>query len=326
MATHLGTLKRVFIRDVWKHEEGDFTPWLAQAENVALLAAAIGIELEVTGVEVPVGPFSADILAKNSSGEFIIIENQFGKTDHDHLGKILTYAATLNASALVWIAERFTDEHRKAIEWLNDHTSNDLSLFAVELELWRIDDSRPAVQFNVLSEPSETVRQATAVRAAGPLSGARQLQGEFWTAFREQLLAKKVVVSAQAARPQYWFNVSLGRSYIYLSNIASVTDERIGVRVYISNRIASEVLPQLEAQKSEIELEISSSLKWNPNPNAIDKVIVLDRTADLNDRSKWPEYLEWLCENVSRFKKAFEPRIKQLKYPQLEGEPNPSDL
>ena len=148
MVIQLGTLKRVFIRDVWKHEDSDFTPWLAQAENVAQLAAAIGMELEVTGVEVPVGPFSADILAKNSSGEFIIIENQFGKTDHDHLGKILTYAATLNASAVIWVAERFTDEHRKAIEWLNDHTSNDLSLFAVELELRRIlaqqlDFSRP---------------------------------------------------------------------------------------------------------------------------------------------------------------------------------------
>jgi hypothetical protein len=320
MSPTLGSLKKVLIRDVWKHEAGDFTPWLAQVENIAQLAAALGMELEVTGVEVPVGPFSADILAKNSSGEFIIIENQFGKTDHDHLGKVLTYAATLNASAVVWIAERFTDEHRKAIEWLNDHTSNDLSLFAVELELWQIDDSRPAVQFNVLSEPSETVRQATVARTAGPISEARQLQGEFWAGFRERLLAKKVVMSAQAARPQYWFNVALGRAYIHLSSIASVADGRIGVRVYISNRVASEALPQLEAQRTQIETEIGSSLKWNPNPNAIDKVIVLDRSADLNDRSKWPEYFEWLSEQVSRFKKAFEPRIKQLKYPEFEGE------
>ncbi|WP_256807004.1 DUF4268 domain-containing protein [Bradyrhizobium sp. Bra64] len=318
MIAQLGTLKRVVIREVWKFEDSDFTPWLAQSENIARLAAAIGMELEVTGVEVPVGPFSADILAKSSSGEFIIIENQFGKTDHDHLGKVLTYAATLNASAVVWIAERFTDEHRKAIEWLNDHTSNDLSLFAVELQLWRIDESRPAVQFNVLSEPSEIVRQATAVRDAGPVSEARQLQGEFWTGFREVLLTKKIVGSAQAARPQYWFNVALGRANVHLSNIASVADSRIGVRVYISNRIASEALPQLEAQKAEIETEIGSSLKWNPNPNAIDKVIVLDRAADLADRTKWPEYFEWLCEQVSRFKKAFEPRIRQLKYPQLD--------
>jgi hypothetical protein len=89
------------------------------------------LELQVEGVEVPVGPFSADILAKDTSENFVIIENQFGKTDHDHLGKVLTYAATLDASAVIWIAERFTDEHRKAIEWLNDHTSEGLGLYAV---------------------------------------------------------------------------------------------------------------------------------------------------------------------------------------------------
>jgi hypothetical protein len=90
--------------------------------------------------------------------------------------------------------------------------------------------------------------------------------------------------------------------------------------------VASEALPQLEAQKSEIESEIGSPLKWNPNPNAIDKVIVLDRGADLNDRTKWPEYFEWLCERVAQFKRAFEPRIKQLKYPQLEAAPDLSEL
>lgn len=96
--------------------------------------------------------------------------------------------------------------------------------------------------------------------------------------------------------------------------------------VYISNRVASEVLPQLETHKDEIELEIGSSLKWNPNPNAIDKVILLDRTADLNDRTKWPEYIEWLCDQVLRFKKTFEPRIQRLTYPPMEGEPELSSL
>ena len=113
-------------------------------------ADAIGLELQVEGIEVPVGPYSADILAKDASGNFVIIENQFGKTDHDHLGKILTYGATLDATAVVWIAERFTDEHKKAIEWLNEHTSEDLALYAVEIELWRIDTSKPALRFNVL--------------------------------------------------------------------------------------------------------------------------------------------------------------------------------
>ncbi|MHC2464878.1 hypothetical protein [Bradyrhizobium embrapense] len=135
---------------------------VAQEENIAKLSNEIGLELQVDRIEVPVGPYWAYILAKQSRGGYVVIENQFGKTDHDHLGKIITYAATLGATAIVWIAERFTDEHKKAIEWLNEHTSVDLSMYAVEIELWQIDGSKPAVRFNVLSRPTEIARQANA--------------------------------------------------------------------------------------------------------------------------------------------------------------------
>jgi hypothetical protein len=316
VAIDLGDLKKVGVRDVWKHEALDFTPWLAAEATFKKLADAIGIEMQVEQVEVPVGPFSADILAKDASDNYIIIENQFGKTDHDHLGKVLTYAATLNATSVVWIAERFTDEHRKAIEWLNDHTIEDLSLYAVEIELWQIDSSKPAVQFNVLSQPSEIVKRAVAIKTQGPLSESRKLQLAFWTGFRELLLKKKIVASAQTARAQYWFNISLGRANIHLSAIANVADGRIGLRVYISNKIASEALPQLEAERHPIEAEIGAPLRWNPNANAIDKVILLDRDADLDNRENWPEYLDWLTDHVSKFKKAFEPRIKKLSITQ----------
>lgn len=128
----LGQMKRRDAADLWKHEGYDFTPWLATADNIGRLADALGIELQVEATEVPVGPFSADILAKDSDNNYVVIENQFGKTDHDHLGKILTYAATLGATAVVWLAEHFTDEHRKTIEWLNEHTRDlsDIDLLA----------------------------------------------------------------------------------------------------------------------------------------------------------------------------------------------------
>lgn len=313
MNIDLGQLKRVEVRTVWKFEDAHFTPWLAEEAIFKKLSDALGFEMQVEQIEVPVGPYSADILAKDSSSKFVVIENQFGKTNHDHLGKILTYAATLNAMTVVWIAEQFTDEHRRAIEWLNDHTTEELSLYAVELELWQIDDSKPAVQFNVLSQPSEIVKHASAIKAQGPLSEARKLQLEFWTEFRALLLQKRVVTSAQSPRAQYWFNVSLGRAHIHLSNIANVADGRIGVRVYISNKIASEALPQLMAERQGIESEIGEPLEWNPNENAIDKIILLDRNADLTLRDKWPEYMSWLVERVGRFKKAFEPRIRKLK-------------
>jgi hypothetical protein len=320
MSVDLGQMRKVGVRDVWKHEELEFTPWLANHENFTKLADALGyLELQVEGVEVPVGPFSADILAKDGDGNFVVIENQFGKTNHDHLGKVLTYAATLNASAVVWIAERFTDEHRRAFEWLNDHTSEDLSLYAVELVLWQIDQSKPAVQFNVLSQPSDIVRKATAVKSAGPITDAKKLQLEFWTAFRVALLERKTVSSAQTPRPQYWFHVALGRSNIFLSLIANTADGRIGIRVYLRKQIAVMALDRLKAERVAIENEIGEPLQWDPNPDNEDKTIMLDRPADLNDRSKWPEYVAWLAERVTKFKKAFEPRIKKLDLSQAQG-------
>jgi Domain of unknown function (DUF4268) len=316
MLIDLGQIKKLLISELWKHEEHEFTLWLANEENIGKLASAIGLELQVEGVEVPVGPFSADILAKDSSGRFVVIENQFGKTDHGHLGKILTYAATLGATSVVWIAERFTDEHHKAIEWLNEHTSDDLGLYAVEIELWKIDQSKPALRFNVLSEPSEIIRQATAVKSAGPISDAQKLQLEFWTAFRDKLLEQKVVSSVQTPRPQYWFDVALGRSNIHLWNTANTTDGRIGVRVYIGNKIADAALPQLLAEREAIESEIGEKLQWNPNPDNFDKII-LSRDADLNDRNTWREYISWLVERVDKFKKAFGSRVKKLDLSQL---------
>lgn len=312
MSIDLGQMRRVSVRDVWKHEEQEFTPWIANDENFAQLAIALGLELEVEGVEVPVGPFSADILARDTNGKVVVIENQLGKTDHDHLGKVLTYAATLNASAVVWIAERFTDEHRKAFEWLNDHTSEELGLYAVEVALWRIDQSKPAVQFNVLSQPSEIIRKATAAKSAGLMTDTKQLQLEFWSEIRDALLERKVVSSAQSPRPRYWYDIGLGRSNIHLSAIASPSDRRIGLRVYINNSVAGVALPQLEADRTAIEKEIGEPLKWNANPESRDKTIVLDRPADLYDRNKRPQYVAWLVDCVAKFKKTFEPRVKKL--------------
>ena len=312
MATDLGQLNRVPVRTQWAHEEQEFTPWLAREENIRQLAEAIDLELQVEGVEVPVGPFTADILAKAVSGEYIVIENQFGKTDHDHLGKMLTYAATLGASAVVWIAERFTDEHRKAIEWLNDRTTDELGLYAVELELWQIDKSRPALKLNVLSRPTQISRQASIVKTAGPISDTQKLQLEFWTMFRDRLLEKKVVPSAQTPRPQYWFDVPLGRTSFVLSNYANTWDGRIGVRVYMAGGVSDSALPQLLREREAIEKEIGETLQWNPNPEKRDKTIGLSRSADLSDRTKWPEYCDWLAEKVERFRHAFGPRIKKL--------------
>lgn len=312
MKVDLGTIRKLPMTELWKHEELEFTPWLASDSNISQLAEAIGLELQVEGIEVPVGPFTADILAKQPSGEYVVIENQFGKTDHDHFGKMLTYAATLGATTVVWVAERFTDEHRKAIEWLNEHTTEELNLYAIEAELWVIDNSRPALRLNVLSEPTEIARQAANAKARGPLTEAQKLQLEFWTGFRAELLKRKVVPTAQSPRAQYWFDVSVGRSGFTLSNLANTTEGRIGTRLYINNRVADAALEQLGPDRAQVEAEIGEPLQWNPYPEKRDKVIMLSRPADLEDRTRWPEYFDWLVERVARFKRTFGPRVKTL--------------
>ncbi len=312
MTLKLGQLKNLKLKSVWAHEEHDFTPWLAEEEHLAALSSAIGMDLQLEKIEVPVGPYWADILAKDASGDCVVIENQFGKTNHDHLGKLLTYGATLGASAVVWIAEQFTDEHRKTIEWLNEQTIDSLSLYAVQLEVLQIDESPPAIRFNVICQPNEVVRAATAAKSSGALTETQQMQLEFWTMFRDRLMKKKVIPSAQTPRPQYWFDVALGRSNIFLSNILDTYAGRIGIRIYIGNRIAEAALAQLEKDKDAIEKEIGEKLSWNPTPEKRDKIIGLFRNVDLSNRDAWPEYCDWLVDFVVKFRKAFVPRIKAL--------------
>ena len=309
----MGNLKKVNLRKKWPDEASDFTPWLAREENIEKLSLALGLELQVENIEVSVGPYSADILAKDVGNDrYVVIENQLKKTDHDHLGKLITYGSVLDASANIWITSEFTEEHKKALDWLNDHTSDEISFYGVILELWQIDDSKPAVRFNVISKPADIIRQTAITKASENLTETKKLQLEFWTKFREKLSKRKEIPSVQSARPQYWFDVSLGRSGIHLSNIANTFDNKIGVRVYISNKVASVALPQLLQMKEEIEAEIGEKLEWDPNPENLDKTIGLKRDADLTKRESWGEYLDWLTDMTIKFRKTFSNRVKNL--------------
>ena len=312
-AIEFGDIKTVNVRSVWKNEQYNFTPWLAEEDNMAQLATALGLELEVEGVEVAVGPYSADILAKDvGTGRYVVVENQFGKTNHDHLGKLITYGAFLDVSAVIWLAEQFTEEHQKALDWLNAYTTEDLEFYGVSLELWQIDGSRPAVRFNVASRPNTLVKQATTAKNKGALSDSQRLQLEFWTLFRERLLARKVVSSTQTPRPQNWYNVSLGHSGFVLMNIVSTSQNRIGLRLYMRSKVADAALEQLLPQRVEIEKQLGEGLAWNPNPEKRDKIIALNKEVDLDNRDRWPEYCDWLVERVAKFRKVFGPRVKKL--------------
>ena len=160
----LGDIKRVDdLRSVWKHEASDFTRWLAEEENLNLLSKAVGMEKRIKLVEIEsrVGNFSVDILAKDELTQTnVVIENQLEPTDHNHLGKVITYASGVDAQVAIWIVKKASEEHQHAIDWLNEHTDDSLAFFLVQVELWQIDDSKKAPRFEVISKPNEWAKVA----------------------------------------------------------------------------------------------------------------------------------------------------------------------
>lgn len=313
MTSDLGRITKLDVRDVWRHEAADFTPWMARPENLAQLGAALGMELELEDTEVAAGPFSADLLARETdTEELVVVENQLEKTNHDHLGKAITYAAVLGASTVVWVSPRFTEEHRQALDWLNEHSVDSIAFFGVMPELWQIDQSRPAIRFSVVARPNEAVRRVAIARPG--LSEAKRTQLDWWTRFRDLLVERGVVQSTQSPRPRYWFNVALGRTGIHLSNTANTYENTIGVRVYISNRggAAEAILQQLRRDRVAIESEVECELAWDPNPDSADKTVAVVRAADLSDPASWDAELEWMVETTRRFLAAFRPRVRTL--------------
>ena len=185
----LGKMIRITdLRSVWPHEANDFTKWLAQDDNLTLLGDAIDIELELEERESSVGSFSVDIFAKEvGTNRRVIIENQLEDTNHDHLGKLITYASGTGAEVIVWVVKRARDEHRQAIEWLNQHTDSNIGFFLLEIELWQIGDSEKAPRFNIVEKPNDWTKTMKSIEG---LSNTDLLKLEFWTGFNDAMSNK----------------------------------------------------------------------------------------------------------------------------------------
>src|ERR1700756_3411596 len=220
----LGRLERVELRNIWLSEASDFTPWLARKENLDTLGEALGIDLELEAQERPVGPFRADILCKDvATDRWVLIENQLERTDHSHLGQLLTYASGLEAVTIVWIAARFTEEHRSTLDWLNKITDDRFRFFGLEVELWRIGTSPAAPKFNIVSKPNEwsqSVAQAARAIDQSELSETRVMQREYWASLNQSLNAMGGPVSGnKKPQPQAWMSFPTGRSGFLLNGV-----------------------------------------------------------------------------------------------------------
>lgn len=311
---NLGTLVPVSLREAWKHEANDFTPWLAETDNLNALADALGLsELVHVATEHWVGDFKLDILCTDGDDQ-VIIENQLDKTNHTHLGQIIAYAAGVGARKVIWVAESFRPEHAAALEFLNENTTDTLSFFAVEVELWRIGDSPLAPKFEVVVKPNDWVKSSREqTRAASSASPTKQLQQKFWIALIDRLAAKAPHIRPQKPRPQHWLNNSIGRSGFGLNITANTRDERLGVELWIPGAAAKQHFANLIPQKQTIEDQLGFELDWQELPDAMAcRIASWYPQASLEDESRWNEYLDWLTQRLVKMDQVLRPVVKAL--------------
>jgi hypothetical protein len=304
------------VREYWEHEGQDFTPWLAEdirTEGESELEDALGLDLEVIQEEKSVGRYNVDILAEVvDDNRNVVIENQLGSSDHDHLGKSLAYASGIDADIIVWIAPRFYDEHRDAMQWLNQNSREGVDLFAIRVEVWTIGESEPAVRLNPVVEPSEWKEKAK--RSEGELSDTKQLQEEFWTEFRDAIEERNTPLSARKPKPQHWYSNPIGKAGFELSFVFNSRDNELRAELVI--RDDEEAYWQLHEDREEIDAELDRDLVWNePEETRAGKdrsKLMFTKQAEITDEDRWDEYIDWMLECGTQFHDVFYHRIQRL--------------
>jgi hypothetical protein len=304
MTTVLAKLNKVDLRQAWKHEALDFTNWLSKQENLDLLGEEMEIEIRPIQLEAQVGKFRVDILAEEEgTGRKIVIENQMENTNHDHLGKIITYAAGYDAEIIIWIVKDFREEHRSAIDWLNEHTLEKIGFFLIKIELWQIEGSKPAPKFAIIASPNEW----TKVGIVPTPTKLKQL--DFWTKFKDFVLAKDRGIKLQKPLPQHWYNVTLGTVDALVSLTINSKENRIRCSLFIpKNR---ELFNFLKNKKDEIEGKIGEA-QWYAAP--VESSIRITReVTDIFAPNHEQNYFSWLYEKTVLFRNVFGKHLKEFK-------------
>jgi hypothetical protein len=314
----LGRLERVPLRAAWDNEATSFTPWLAQDENLAVLSETLELDLTVAGVETNIGSFRADIVCRDHSSDhadeqLVLIENQLERTDHSHLGQLLTYAAGLQTVTLVWIADRFTEPHRAALDWLNEITDERFRFFGLEVELWRIGDSPLAPKFNIVSKPnswSKTVHGERRTAERSGLTDLRQAQLAFWNELSSRLDGLRNGTRGRTPRPQQWYSVAIGRSGFDLNAYFVAQKGRIGVDLFLSSVDAHQRYDHLLEQKEEIEQALGE-LEWIKAAKEA-RIAQYKQVDQILNETNWPEMLDWLVERLSAFDRVFRDKVRSI--------------
>jgi len=300
----LAQLKQVDLREVWQYEASEFTKWLANKENLNLLSDEIGIEISLLQTEANVGKFHVDILAEEeNTGRKIVIENQLETTNHDHLGKLITYASGFNAEIIIWIVKDVRDEHKQAIDWLNENTNESINFFAIKMEVWQIDDSPFAPKFQVVSQPNDWAKTIKTSPPESELSEIKILQLDFWTDFKKYGEGKSKQLKFRKPYPQHWYDLSIGSSKAHLALICDTQNDELRCEFYIPDD--KQLYKSLEAHKNEIENELKYDLEWMLLEGKKASRIRTVTSVNLSQSEKWEEYFNWLLVVSEDFQRVF---------------------
>ncbi|HPY98729.1 MAG TPA: DUF4268 domain-containing protein [Clostridia bacterium] len=256
----LGRLEEVDIRELWAHEQYNFSNWLSKEENIELLNEAVGLTLTDIDKEVYVGSYRCDLVAiDETTGIKVIIENQMEATNHDHLGKIITYASGLDANVVIWIVKEAREEHKSAIEWLNNNLVKDISFFLLEIHAYKIGDSLPAPKIEIIEKPNDFVK-STKSSKDGELSKVQSERLNFWTEFNRLVSDNGKPFNIRKPTTDHWYDVALGTSAAHISITLVNKEKSIGVEVYINDN--KDLFDNLYLHKEEIESKLGFSMVW----------------------------------------------------------------
>lgn len=315
MSEKLSRLEEVELREVWPDEAQNFTPWLAKEENLDLLAQTLNMELELEAQEIYVGDFRADILCRNTENPehetWVLIENQLRETNHKHLGQILTYSAGLDAHTVIWIAKKFREEHRAALDHLNEITDERFRYFGVEIKVWKIGDSARAPQFEIVSSPNDWRREVSqeARRAETEnFSPARLQRKKFWTQFHDYMTQIGSQLRLRERKSTRYIVFDIGRRGFAIAAWVNYR-KRLLIELYMTGKNAPAHFHLLKEQCKEIENKFGDSLEWQEERHNV--ILWLD-VVNPTDETDWLNQHEWLASKLELFDKVFRPRIKAL--------------
>ena len=309
----LGRLEEVKdLRSIWPDEARDFTPWLSQLANIAILEEALGISLEVQGIEKEVGPYRADLVCLSDRDRRVVIENQLFRTDHGHLGQLLTYAAHLEARVLVWIAKEFTDEHRAVIDWLNTNTRDNVEFFALQIQLWKIGESAIAPRFNVVCRPNNWTRTVEPPASEGE-AGPKHLR--FWKQFNEHIAKSQNQFRTTKPSTSHWTDIAIGRSGVHLTLLNRWGRDSVFM-IYLSGPSKAAFFRQLHDEHLDLLTGVLNSfgaITWREMADRKSAVLQVSRAMPPDDEASWTAVIEWFQAATNATFKHLKPTLMALR-------------